>query len=252
MPNFAKRINADNAAVGRAAAEEIVALARQCAEKNGSFTIALSGGSTPKLAYSLMAADSLVKQMPWNKTRIFFGDERHVKPDHADSNFKMASEAMLKSVPIPKDNIFPISTEGTVEQASDNFEKILKAQFPNPPGGFPQFDLVLLGIGPDGHTASLFPGTPAPKEMKRWVTTCDPVSANPAIKPPVKRITITSPVIWNARNVFVLATGAEKTPMLDKIFCEAEPQNPPVSRLVRKCTGWVCFFLDAAAAGTAK
>ena len=227
MPNFAKRINADNAAVGRAAAEEIVALAKQCADKNGSFTIALSGGSTPKLAYSLMAADPLVKQMPWAKTKIFFGDERHVKPDNNDSNFKMATEAMLKTVPIPKGNVFPISTEGTVEQCADNFEKVLKAQFSNPSGGFP-------------------------KELTRWVTTCDPVSANPAIKPPVKRITITSPVIWNARNVFVLATGAEKTPMLEKIFSEAEPPSPPVSRLVRKCTGWVCFFLDTAAAGNSK
>ena len=248
MPNFIRRVSADNAAVGKAAAEEIVALAEAIAGKTGSFSIALSGGSTPKLAYSLMASEPLLKRMPWSKTKIFFGDERYVKHDHPDSNFRMATEAMLKTAPIPKENVFGIPTDGTLDQSLEAFDQILRKQFPNPPGGFPNIDLVLLGIGPDGHTASLFPGTPAPKEMKRWTTTCDPVAANPAIKPPVKRITITAPVIWNSKNVFVLATGAEKTPMLKNIFCEEEPASPPVSRLVRKCTGPVTFFLDNAAA----
>ena len=249
MPNFIQNISPDNAAVGKAAAEEIVALAEKCAANTGSFSIALSGGSTPKLAYSLMATEPLLKRMPWKATKIFFGDERHVKPDSPDSNLRMATEAMLSKVPTPKENVFPISTEGSVEECADKFDKVLRAQFSNPSFGFPAFDLVLLGIGPDGHTASLFPGTPAPLEMKRWTTTCDPNSFNPAVKPAVKRITITAPVIWNAKNVFVLATGAEKTPMLAKIFSESEPPEPPVSRLVRKCSGVVTFFLDKAAAG---
>ena len=249
MPNFIQNVSPDNAAVGRAAAEEIVALAERTAANSGVFTIALSGGSTPKLAYSLMASERLARRMPWKQTKIFFGDERHVKTDSPDSNLRMATEAMLSSAPIPKENVFPISTEGTVEVCAEKFDKVLHQQFPNPEFGFPVFDLILLGIGPDGHTASLFPGTPAPLEVLKWTTTCDPNSFNPAVKPAVKRITITSPVIWNARNVFVLATGAEKTPMLAKIFAEAEPDAPPVSRLVRKCNGVVTFFLDKAAAG---
>ncbi len=249
MPNFIQNVSPDNAAVGKAAAEEIVALAERTAANTGTFTIALSGGSTPKLAYSLMASEPLVKRMPWKQTKIFFGDERHVKTDSPDSNLRMATEAMLSSAPIPKENVFPISTDGTVEACADKFDKVLRAQFTQPSYGFPVFDLILLGIGPDGHTASLFPGTPAPLEVVKWTTTCDPNSFNPAVKPAVKRITITSPVIWNAKNIFVLATGAEKTPMLAKIFSETEPTDPPVSRLVRKCSGVVTFFLDKAAAG---
>ena len=159
----------------------------------------------------------------------------------------MAHESMLKTAPLPTENIFPIATDGKDAAAdAERFEKLLKANFPG--AAFPSFDLVLLGIGPDGHTASLFPGTPAPAVRDRWVTWCDPNSFNPAIKPPVKRVTITAPVIWAAGEVFVLATGAEKTPMLAKIFAEAEPPDAPVSRLVRQCKGKVTFFLDEAAA----
>jgi 6-phosphogluconolactonase len=247
MPNFSKNISPDAAGVSIAAAGAIVALAAETVKKKGAFTIALSGGSTPKAAYSLMALDPLIQSMPWKHTHIYFGDERMVLPEHPDSNFRMAHEAMLSKVPIPLENVFPIGTEDSVEECAEGYEKLLRRNFPG--RDFPSLDLVLLGIGPDGHTASLFPGTPAPKEVVKWVTTCDPNSFNPAIKPAVKRVTITSPVIWAAGNVFVLATGAEKTPMLAKIFSAAEPPDPPVSRLVRKCSGNVTFFLDTAAAG---
>jgi 6-phosphogluconolactonase len=250
MPKFHTHVFPSAAEVGGAAADTIVAIAASCVKQQGRFSIALSGGSTPKAAYSLMAVEPLAAKMPWNQTRFFFGDERLVPHDHPDSNFRMASEALFNKISIPSENIVPISTEHEdPEKCAEWFEDILKTQFQRRTDDFPVFDLVLLGIGPDGHTASLFPGTPAPKEMKKWVTWCDPNSANPAIKPPVKRVTITPPVIWNAAQVIVLATGAEKKPMLDKIFMDAEPENPPVSRLLRQCKGDVTFLVDKPAVG---
>jgi 6-phosphogluconolactonase len=248
MPaRFAKEIAKDANAVTKLAAEKIAETLSAAAAKKGRATIALAGGSTPKAAYALLASEPLVKKVPWDKLHIYFGDERHVRPDNPDSNYRMAHEAMLKTAPISKENVFPIATDGKdVVADAERFEKLLKANFPG--SDFPSFDLMLLGIGPDGHTASLFPGTPAPKELKKWATWCDPNSANPAIKPPVKRVTVTTPVIWNAAQIFVLATGAEKTPMLSKIFSEAEPTDPPVSRLLRQCKGTVTFFLDEPAA----
>lgn len=250
MPRFQQQVFADAKEVGSATADSIVATALSSVKHQGRFSIALSGGSTPKAAYSLMAAEPLLGRMPWNQTRLFFGDERLYPHDHPDSNCNMATGAMISKVPIPSENVFPIMTEHEdPEKCAEWYEDILKTQFKRRTDDFPVFDLVLLGIGPDGHTASLFPGTPAPKELKKWVTWCDPNSANPAIKPPVKRVTITPPLIWNAAQVFVLATGAEKKPMLEKIFCENEPENPPVSRLLRQCKGEVTFFLDKAALG---
>jgi len=247
MANFAKEVSKDATSVSRNAAEKIAAVLIAAAQKNGRATIALAGGSTPKACYALMAADPLVKSLPWSKIQIYFGDERHVPKDHPDSNYRMANEALLNVAPIPRENVFPIATDGKDAVAdAERFEKLLKEKFPG--NAFPSFDLMLLGIGPDGHTASLFPGTPAPQELSRWATWCDPNAFNPSIQPPVKRVTVTPPVIWNAAQVFVLATGAEKTPMLAKIFAENEPQDAPVSRLLRKCKGKVTFFLDEAAA----
>jgi 6-phosphogluconolactonase len=247
MPNFTKHVSKDAAAVGQTAAEKIVAQLARCAAQKGQATLALAGGSTPKVCYGLMAAEPLRSQAPWDKLRIYFGDERHVRPDHPDSNYRMAHEAMLKNAPIASEHVFPIETGGASAEAdAERFEKMLRTNFPN--AAFPAFDLILLGIGPDGHTASLFPGTPAPKERGKWAVACDPNSFNPNVKPAVKRVTITAPVIWNAAHVFVLATGAEKTPMLTKIFSDKEPADAPVSRLLRECQGQVTFFLDEAAA----
>lgn len=234
----------DAAGVSLAAAEKIVALAEDCVKKTGRFTIALSGGSTPKNAYALMVKDPLMKRMPWHASQFYFGDERHVRPDHPDSNFRMAYESMLHAV--PTENVFPIPTaDPDVNRCAESYESLLRAKFDNSP--WPIFDLILLGLGPDGHTASLFPGTPAANEMTRWVTWSDPAAFNPSIKPPVKRVTITKPVIWNSANVFVLATGPEKKPILAKIFSESEPPDPPVSRLLRECKGNVEFFVDRSA-----
>jgi 6-phosphogluconolactonase len=248
--NFMKNIQSDSAGVCRAAAEAIVTLAGQRVQAMRRFSIALAGGSTPKEAYKLLAEAPLVNKMPWQATRIYFGDERHVKQDQPESNYRMAYEAMLKDVPINIDNVFPMSTDNEEPSlCAEWYEDMLRMQFQRRMDDFPALDLILLGIGPDGHTASLFPGTPAAAERQRWVTWCDPVATNPDIKPPVKRITLTAPVIWHAANVFVMAVGKEKTPVIEKIWAEAEPTDPPVSRLLRQCRGDVTFFMDKAAAG---
>jgi len=248
--NVVKQVLSDSGTVARQAAEAIVTLAQQRVNSGGRFHLALAGGSTPKAAYTLLSVSPLFQKMPWEQTKIYFGDERHVSHDHPDSNYRMAFEAMLKAIPPGLENVYPIPTDHEdVEICAEFYEDLLRVQFQRRSDDIPRFDLILLGIGADGHTASLFPGTPAAAERKRWVTWCDPAAANPEIKPAVKRITITAPVIWEAAHVMVLATGAEKTPVLAKIFDENEPVNPPVSRLLRQCKGQVSFFVDRAAAG---
>lgn len=238
----------DGEALARNAAEAIETLAKERVAKAGWFNLALSGGLTPKAVYSLLANPSLHAQMPWSKTRLFWGDERRVKPDHPDSNYRMVYEALLKHGPVPLENIFPISTaEASADECAAKYARTLHEKIEKKQDGFPVFDLVLLGIGPDGHTASLFPGTPAPLEMLKTMTTCDPLSYNPAVKPAVDRITITTPVIWHAENVFVLAEGASKKEMLAKIFASGPIESQLVARLLWRCKGQVRFFIDHAA-----
>ncbi len=247
-PEFKVMVLDDGEAIARNAAGAIEELAKQRVAESGWFNLALSGGSTPKNVYAQLANAKLHGEMPWTKTRLFWGDERRVKPDHPDSNYRMVYESLLKNGPVPLENIYPIGTaEPTADECAAKYEKTLLKTITKQKDGFPCFDLILLGIGPDGHTASLFPGTPAPLEMTRTVTTCDPLSANPAIKPAVDRITITSPVIWRAENVFVLAEGASKKEMLSKIFASGPIDSPPVSRLLWRCKGQVRFFIDQAA-----
>ncbi|MEI6233272.1 MAG: 6-phosphogluconolactonase [Planctomycetota bacterium] len=238
----------DGEALARNAAAAIEELANARIKATGWFNLALSGGSTPKAVYSLLGNPKLHGDFPWAKTRLFWGDERRVKPDHPDSNYKMVYESLLKNGPVPLENIFPISTgEATADESADKYAKTLHDKIATKKDGFPAFDLILLGVGPDGHTASLFPGTPAPKEMVKTMTTCDPLSFNPAVKPAVDRVSITSPVIWRAENVFVLAEGASKKEMLAKIFQSGKIETELVARLLWRCQGKVRFFIDQAA-----
>src|SRR5262245_47883864 len=157
--------------LARAAAAEFVSRAVMSVQASGRFSVALSGGTTPKIVYSLLASDpSLRAQAPWDRIHFFWGDERHVPPDHGDSNYRMAREAMLASVPVPNANIHRIKAEyADPQSAADEYEADLQAFFELGPNDLPRFDLVLLGMGPDGHTASLFPGTEALQERERLV-----------------------------------------------------------------------------------
>ncbi len=240
------RIAEDAAALFRAAADEFVRQARAATETSGTFTVALAGGSTPQGLYELLGRDRACRDaVPWDRTHIFWGDDRHVPPDHKDSNYRMARVALLSRVPLPDANIHRIETERLdAATAADEYERVLRAFFRLPPGGWPRFDLVLLGMGADGHTASLFPGSDALRESRRLVTA-------PYVKSfGVHRITLTPPVLNNAACVVFLVSGAGKAATLRSVLDgSAEPDAMP-ARLIRPTGGRLLWLVDRAAAGS--
>jgi 6-phosphogluconolactonase len=239
-PQTEIRILATPADLFQAAAAEFAKLASDAVQKSGRFTVALSGGSTPRSLYQLLASGAF-PNLPWDKTYFFFGDERHVPPDHPESNYRMANEAMLSKVPIPATNVFRIPGEmKDADAAASAYEQTLRTFFALPPGEFPRFDLVLLGLGPDGHTASLFPGSSALSECKRLVV------ANWVEKFKTHRITFTFPVLNHAACVMFLAGGADKAGILHEVL--ENPQADLPSQRVRPADGKLIWMVDRAAA----
>ena len=224
-----------------AAAEEFVRVGRAAIAEHGRFTVALSGGSTPRGLYSLLAKDHA--DFSWSKTFLFFGDERHVPPDHPDSNYRMVNEALLSKVPIPSGNVHRVLAENPNAAAAD-YEETLKSFFQLRPGEFPHFDLILLGLGPDGHTASLFPDSDGLKEQSRLVI------ANWVEKFRTHRITFTFPVLNHATDVMFLAAGADKADMLKKVLEGTNTPPFPAQQINPK--GRLVWMLDRAAAAELK
>lgn len=226
----------------QAAAEEVIRSATDAVAKRGRFTIALSGGSTPRNLYTLIAANASAT-LPWDKMFFFWGDERHVPPDSPDSNYRMAKESLLSKVPIPPANIFPVPAENPdAAQVADIYEQTLRKFFAVAPGEFPRFDLILLGMGPDGHTASLFPETAALQEKSRLVV------ANWVEKLGGSRITFTLPLLNSARCVTFLVSGTDKAAALHEVLEGNAPADKYPSRLVQPSDGKLIWFVDRAAA----
>jgi 6-phosphogluconolactonase len=227
----------------RFAADEFSRQARESVEASGRFAVALSGGSTPKGVYSLLAEDQKdpAKRLPWEKIHVFFGDERHVPPTDSDSNYRMASESLLSKVPIPEQNVHRVRAELDARDAAEEYEKELRKVFNPRPGEWPRFELILLGIGPDGHTASLFPGSEALNESSRWVV------ANWVEKFHTYRITLTFPVLNNGAEVMFLVGGEEKAQVVREIF-KSESKNVYPCQRVRPVNGRLLWLLDNAAA----
>jgi 6-phosphogluconolactonase len=226
----------------QAAAEEVIRSATDAVAQRGLFTIALSGGSTPRNLYTLIAANASAT-LPWSQMFFFWGDERHVAPDNPDSNYRMAKEALLSKVPVPPANIFPVPAENPdATQAAEIYEQTLRRFFAVAPGEFPRFDLILLGMGPDGHTASLFPETPALQEKSRLVV------ANGVEKLGSSRITFTLPLLNAARRVAFLVSGTDKAAALHEVLEGNAPAEKYPSRLVQPREGKVTWFVDRAAA----
>jgi 6-phosphogluconolactonase len=198
-----------------ALAERIVEAARVAIEDHGRYTMALSGGKTPVLLYSLLASE-FAGRLGWKSVHLFWGDERFVPQDHPDNNFRMAYDAWISKIPIPHQNIHRIPTEtATPEKAARSYEQTLKEFFDSPgKKSFPVFDAMLLGVGADGHTASLFPGSRILGEKSRWVVSAE---APPSVFPN-ERITLTLPLINSSREVLFLAFGEEKKNVLKEIF----------------------------------
>lgn len=240
MPSSSEiRILENPAELFRVAAAEFSQLANEAVRARGRFCVALSGGSTPKGLYALLATG--VVPVPWSNVCFFFGDERHVPPDDPESNYRMANEALLSKIPVLPENVFRIlGEEKDAQIAAKKYEETLVNFFDLKTGDFPRFDLILLGIGPDGHTASLFPGSPALQEKHRLVV------ANWAEQFHTHRITLTLPVLNNAVVVVFLVGGQEKSGVLHQVLEGPEGQFP--SQLVRPADGKIIWLLDRAAA----
>jgi 6-phosphogluconolactonase len=225
-----------------AAAEEVVRAAEEAVAARGRFTIALSGGSTPKSLFNLLATNARTT-LPWDRMFFFWGDERHVPPTDAESNYRMADEAMLSKIPVAAGNVFRIATENPdAAAAADAYEQTLRRFFQLGPGEFPRFDLILLGMGPDGHTASLFPGTAALQEKSRLVV------ANWVEKLKASRITLTLPVLNAARCVAFLVSGTDKADALKAVLEGDAPGEQYPSKLVKPTDGKLIWLVDRAAA----
>jgi 6-phosphogluconolactonase len=220
------------------AATEFISLAEHFVQANGRFTVALSGGSTPRALYSLLASE-VVPHIAWEKIFFFFGDERPVPPDDPESNYRMANESLLSRVSIPPDHVFRIPAEEGAASAAQSYEETLRGFFQLKPEEFPRFDLIFLGLGPDGHTASLFPGSAALAEEKRLVVD------NWVEKFKTARITFTYPVINNASNVILLVSGGDKAPAVRQVLQEAA--DLPAHRIQPR-DGRLLWVLDRAAA----
>ncbi len=222
----------------QAAVKEFAALASQAVESSGRFTVALSGGSTPKSLYALLASGS-IPDIPWEKVFFFFGDERFVPPDHPESNYRMARETGLFSN-VPESNVFRLHAEDKdANTAARDYEQTLRTFFGLQPGEFPRFDLVLLGLGPDGHTASLFPGTAALDEKSSLVV------ANWVDKFQTYRLTFTLPVLNRAAYVMFLVSGDEKAEIVREVLENKNASLP--SQKVNPSDGKLVWLLDRGA-----
>jgi 6-phosphogluconolactonase len=232
----------DAEALADAAAAAIAECAAEAVGARGRFTLALAGGGTPRATYERLAQAPLRDRMPWDRTWIFFGDERGVPPDHRDSNYRMANEALLSRVPVPAGHIARIRGEADdPETAAADYARRLSEVFESKRGELPRFDLILLGMGVDGHTGSLFPGSPVLKEVFRTVAA---VHAAAASIP--QRFTFTLPVINTAARVMFLVAGGEKAKVLKAVL--KEPTSGLPAALVRPATGRLTWLLDRAAA----
>ena len=206
----------DPEALAEAAARLIADAAAESVAARGRFTIALAGGLTPAATYAKLALPPFQDRIAWARTWVFFGDERAVPPDHPESNYRMAHETLLSKVPVPAGQVLRIRGEAAdPETAAVEYAKALAEAFGTRRGELPRFDLVLLGLGVDGHTASLFPGSPVLREVYRAVAA---VHAGAAAIP--QRLTLTLPVLNAAARVVFLVTGAEKAKVVKAVLVE--------------------------------
>lgn len=225
-------------------AERLAEYVGQCQRDRGSAHLALAGGRTPERLYRCLATSGFREAIDWGRLHIYFGDERAVPPDHPDSNYRMAREALLDQVPIPAGQIHPIAAMvSTIRQDAANYAEVLRRCAPSGPQGFPQFDLVLLGLGEDGHTASLFPKTCILRERHR------PVAAVYVPRLKSWRISLTYPVLEEARALWFLVAGSGKAAIMRRVFQDPGAGYPVQGIRARGRTEW---FLDAEAAAELK
>ncbi len=230
------------AATAQAAAQLLLDAAVKAAATRGVARIAISGGTTPKTMFQLLAAEPFLKQVPWDRIELYWVDERCVPPDNAESNYRMTKEALLSKVPLAAEHVHRMEGELEPEVAAARYESVIRNTFKLEGAETPTFDLVLLGMGDDGHTASLFPHTEALNEMSHIVV------PNHVPQKDAWRITLTWPVINQGREVAFLIEGAGKAQVLHDVFLGPyQPETYP-SQIIRPASGRLTLLLDAAAA----
>lgn len=235
----------DRASLMRAAADRIVALAEQAVRVHGRFMWALGGGSTPAELYSLLASAEYVRRIDWSRVHFFWGDERCVPPEHHDSNYRMAKSTLLDVVQPPESHVHRMLGEVEPSEAAARYQIELERAFDGAPTDqFPRFDLILLGMGGDGHTASLFPGSPGLAERERWVIANE--ATHLAASLTSVRLTLTFPVLNAARNVLFLVAGADKAERLAEVLSGKHAGPPYPAELVQPELG-AEWLVDGAA-----
>jgi 6-phosphogluconolactonase len=229
--------------VARAAARHFVDYAWQSIARYGQFFVAFSGGNTPRMMYRLLAAAEFRGQVDWAKVHVFWSDERAVPPDHPDSNYAMARSELLLRVPVPLANVHRMEAEkANIGRAAHEYEEVLRKYLELDDRGFPRFHLILLGMGADGHTASLFPGTRVTRQTSRWVSTPMVARLN------ARRMTLTLPVLDSALRVVFLVVGTDKAETLRAVL-EGKAEPPlPAQQVQPRENGVKIFLVDEAAA----
>lgn len=234
------KVYPDEQTLAQAAAVQITTLANATMAAHGRFTLVLAGGSTPRTLYTLLSTTEFASRVPWSHVHCFWGDERCVPPDHPDSNYRLARESLLDHIPVPAANIHRIPGEQAPEQAAIAYEQTLRAFFASNPR--PRFDLILLGMGEDGHTASLFPGTAALYERQRWVV------AHYVDRTRGWRITLTPVVLNAAAHIIFLVTGSQKAACLQQVLIGPYQPDRLPAQIVRPTHGDLLWLIDRAAA----
>ncbi len=251
---YSLHVEPDAESLVQLAAKAVIFWGQKAIERRGVFHLVLSGGSTPRALYQLLATPDYARQLFWDRVHVWWGDERNVPSDHADSNYRMAAGALISTIPIPPANVHRVRTELGAEQAAAHYETEMRFVFGQMSiddeldavllrtGEFPRFDLILLGMGDDGHTASLFPGTDALKIQDRLVV------ANSVSKLNTDRITFTYPLINTADSVMFLVSGANKAEVLKRVLMgDVQPDVLP-SQGIAPVTGKLFWMCDVAAA----
>jgi len=219
-------------------ASRIMQCAQRCVREKGRFTFALSGGKTPESVYEMLAG-KFQDDFPWNQTFFFFGDERMVPADHPDSNYKMVSDHLFSRIKIHPANIYRFQTESNdPKRAAIDYENKIKIFFGLKTGQFPSFDLILLGVGPDGHTASLFPNSAALSEHKHLVV------SNYVNQLKSSRLTMTVPVFNHAKNLYFLVSSKNKKEVIEKVIRTARADSQLPATLIRLTSGQVTWFVN--------
>lgn len=233
------RVCTDIEDMSHAAAELFAAEARQAVQARSRFVVALAGGSTPRRTYELLVQEPFRELVPWQNTHVFWGDERCVPADDPRNNALMARQALLDHVPVPSEQVHPMICDPSPRAAAVEYEALLRSFFAN---GRPQFDLVLLGLGDNGHTASLFPGNSVLEEQQRWVAEVYVAEEE------LHRLTLTAAAINQAAMVVFLVSGHGKAPILRKVLKEAQDSHSIPARLIKPVDGGLLWLVDRDAA----